>query len=253
MAVVILATQGWVVIGGKSGKTGKCPHCGQEKPSRHPMMCSKNPNRTVGTKITKAGSTVQSDPAIQSSSPPQIVAKVEPVPEASLPNFSTPESSQGPPPGAVAGAQETPLNNVIPSAQVVRPLIDVCLDAFEKRLQTVEGRAPVQSRPEPFSEQDKNALATVYGACLDKYLPAAWLQKYGLEVSAVLLTVTIVVPKIFEYRAYYKQLHSKKKVEKQSDEAGLGAGYQLQNGGGDPDAALKAAYARALEEGRAPR
>lgn len=208
-------------------------------------MCSKNPERRIGTPAKKA--------AAPAESAPQIVAKVEPVPEAQLPNFSTPESSQPPPPSGSSGTQDAiPQPNVIPSSQVVRPLIDVCLDAFEKRLQTVEGRTPAQARPQPFSEQDKNALATVYGACLDKYLPAAWLQKYGLEVSAVLLTVTIVVPKIFEYRAYYKQLHSKKKVEKKPDEAGLGSSYQLQNGG-DPDAAMKAAYERAIEEGRAPR
>lgn len=186
---------------------------------------------------------------------PEIVVRQEPVPEASLPDFVSPEptkppthpsassapgTSFSPPPGA---AVVQPF--VIPAAQVTRPIVDLICDQLEVRLQQAEG-VWKPSRPKPIPDKDREALSTLYGLVLEKHLPAAWMQKWGLEVAALLLTVTVLVPKVFEYRNYYADMMKKKKSEPKDT-----AGVNLSPNGGPVDA-WKEQYALAQREGRAP-
>lgn len=191
----------------------------------------------------------------QPASAPQIVAQLDPVADADLPDFTnpTPEPAATPAPSAQAAAPgaQPPGPIVIPAAQVVRPIVDLICDQMEKRLQQAEGTY-VPGRPDPIPEKDRNALATIYGLVAEKHLPQAFMEKWGLEVAAVLLTVTILIPKVFEYRAYWKSREaSMKAAATQQQAARQEPAPRIQMNGGAEEA-WKEAYARAQAEGRAP-
>ncbi len=182
-------------------KTVTCPHCNETKPSRHPGMCSKNPNRLKRTKGAASPSSESHAPVIE--------VQQSPVPEDQLPSFeSPPETPATSAPTTSASPQAGTPPQAPPQvtgADVIRPLIDLAFDQLEKKLDEMD---PTQApkppdRPAPIPQKDRDAVSTVYGLLLDKYLPGS-VQTWGLEAAALVLTLTVVVPKLFEYRAYWK-------------------------------------------------
>lgn len=230
----------------KSQKRTDCPFCGESVDPRHPRFCNKNPNNPRN-KAPKPGKKVESGATVA----PQIVADVQNVPPEKLPKFDSPEPSKD---ASHPTAQDNPLTNAgMGSADAIRPLVDLLFTHLEKKVEEAEHGVRARSGPPaPVPDKDKQALAAIYGMVLDKHLPAAWMAKWGLEVAAVLLTVTLVVPKVFEYRAYFKSKQGAKKVEERKpDEAGLSKGYQLQ-AAPLSDEQLKNAYEKAVAERRVP-
>jgi hypothetical protein len=222
----------------------ECPHCGEKKSGRHVRFCPKNPGRQKGKPIQSVAA-----PVVEARQP-EIVAEVKTVPVEKLPTFAPP-----PAPKQKAGAVVDPTQPpVITSAELMRPIVDLVLDRFEKKLDELEPghvAKTASQRPEPLTEKDRHALSTVYGLVLDKYLPETVMRAYGLEVSAVVLTLFVVVPKVLEYRDYWKAKQKMLKAEREQipKETGFTGQYQLQNA--NPDA-LKEAYDRAVAQGRIP-
>lgn len=95
-----------------------------------------------------------------------------------------------------AASQLAISNNVVPITTVDEP-------SNEPEIETAEILAPILGigfntlAPNwKITPEEINQLSQAYGALLDKYLPDTGLDKFGAEISAVMVTAMIIMPRM---------------------------------------------------------